>query len=74
MGAVCGHLSHNSRTIANVPLTDVVRNWDYGTVHCLTFNLGGNETSPFTFEMRDGIDSWLGSGVESGVDLRIIVC
>lgn len=53
MGGVCGHLSRKARTLAHVPLTVVIRNWNYGTVHYVTFNLCGNETLPFRFEMRE---------------------
>lgn len=74
MSGLCGHLSHNYRTVVKVPLTDMIRNWDYGTVRCLAFNLCGNETLLFAFELRDNTYSWLGSDVESGVELRIIVC
>ena len=59
MGAVCGHLSHKSITVANVPVTVVIRNWDYGTVHCVTFNLCRNETLPFTFEKRVQTLGWV---------------
>lgn len=67
-----GHPGYNEGNPVDVLFPDVVRIWDYDTVHCLTLDLCGNETLPGTFEKGEH-RLLAGSGVESAMELGILV-